>query len=172
MFAAGSHLLTSLSNAPREASEGSDLSSLMIVFPIGSAVPLDTNEKLKIHFPNLLITLNAYGLTESGHSLTMSTTPRIMGSVYMNTELKIVDPATEKVCQENESGEIWARTKWAMKGYLNRPEEEAKFFAGNGWFRTGDLAHYDEELVLHFDGRLRELIKFQNKHIYPNEVSV
>jgi 4-coumarate--CoA ligase len=57
-----------------------------------------------------------------------------------------------------------------MKGYLNRPEENTKFFAEDGFFHTGDLAHYDENGVLYFEGRLKELIKYKNCHLYPLEI--
>jgi long-subunit acyl-CoA synthetase (AMP-forming) len=40
-------------------------------------------------------------------------------------------------------GEIMAKGGIPMKCYLNRPEENAKFFAEDGFFHTGDLAHYD-----------------------------
>jgi len=167
---AGSHIIKRLTNGSKEDSDNLDLTSLMIAFPIGSAVPHDSDQKLKEHFPNLFVTFNYYGLTESGHFLTRSITPNNMGVIFKGCEIKIVNPETLKVCNAGETGEIWGKSKWAMKGYLNRPEENAKFFSEDGWFRTGDLAHYDEDLILHFDGRLKELIKYQNKHVYPTEV--
>ena len=57
-----------------------------------------------------------------------------------------------------------------MKGYLNKPEETAKFFAQDGFLHTGDLGHYDELGQLFFDGRLKELIKYKNHHVYPLEI--
>ena len=57
-----------------------------------------------------------------------------------------------------------------MKGYLNRPEENAKFFAEDGYVHTGDLASYNERGLLHYEGRLKELIKFKNCHLYPLEI--
>merc|ERR1712144_19587 len=57
-----------------------------------------------------------------------------------------------------------------MKGYLNRPEENAKFFAEDGFIHTGDLAHYDDNGCLYFEGRLKELIKYKNYHLYPLEI--
>ena len=60
--------------------------------------------------------------------------------------------------------------KATMIGYLNRPEEEAKFRGKDGFNHTGDLAKYDEEGILYYEGRLKELIKYQNIHIYPQEI--
>ena len=57
-----------------------------------------------------------------------------------------------------------------MLGYLNNPEETAKFFGEDGFCHSGDLGHYDEQGTLYYDGRIKELIKYQNHHLYPNEV--
>ena len=57
-----------------------------------------------------------------------------------------------------------------MKGYLNRPEENAKFFADDGFVHTGDLASYQKNGCLTFEGRSKELIKFKNYHLYPLEI--
>ncbi len=57
-----------------------------------------------------------------------------------------------------------------MKGYLNRPDEDAKFFAEDGFVRTGDLGHYDDKGIVYFDGRQKELIKYKNCHLYPKEL--
>ena len=57
-----------------------------------------------------------------------------------------------------------------MKGYLNRPDENAKFFAEDGFFHTGDLGHYNKNGTLYFEGRHKELIKYKNCHLYPLEI--
>ncbi len=45
-----------------------------------------------------------------------------------------------------------------MKGYLNLPEETSAFFGKDGFVHTGDLARYDEDGVLYYEGRLKELV--------------
>ena len=60
-----------------------------------------------------------------------------------------------------------------MKGYLNRPEETANFFAEDGFVHTGDLAHYNEKGVLFFDGRhkaqIREQMSGPNLHVFTQK---
>ena len=57
-----------------------------------------------------------------------------------------------------------------MIGYLNNQEENDKFFGSDGFLHSGDLGHYDDRGSLYFDGRLKELIKYKNFHLYPNEL--
>ena len=48
------------------------------------------------------------------------------------------------------------RSESHMIGYLNHPEENARFFGGgDGFLRSGDLGHYDDKGNLYFDGRIK-----------------
>ena len=56
-------------------------------------------------------------------------------------------------------------------GYLNHDEENAQFFDDkDGFVHTGDLGYFNEEGVLFYHGRKKELIKYQNCHISPIEI--
>ena len=63
-----------------------------------------------------------------------------------------------------------AKMDFYMKGYLNCPKETNEFFSEGGFIHTGDLGHYDTNGILHFDGRLKELIKYENNHLFPMEI--
>jgi long-chain acyl-CoA synthetase len=55
-----------------------------------------------------------------------------------------------------------------MKGYNNRPEENAVVFTADGGFRTGDLGHLDAEGFLFVTGRIKEQYKLENgKYVAP-----
>lgn len=45
-----------------------------------------------------------------------------------------------------------------MKGYHNKPEATKASFL-DGWFRTGDLAYYDNNELIFIADRVKELIK-------------
>lgn len=45
-----------------------------------------------------------------------------------------------------------------MKGYHNKPEATKASFL-DGWFRTGDLAYYDNNGLIFIADRVKELIK-------------
>ena len=166
----GSHHVMRLCNSSEPTSKGLDLSSLNFASAMGAAIAHDADELLKRHFPNFRYVVNFYGMSEFGNLIAMSFTPKHLGHVGQGTEVKIVDPDTGTICGPNEVGEIMAKCHRTMKGYLNRPEETAKFFAKDGFVHTGDMGHYDEEGILYYDSRLKEMIKYQNIHIHPLEV--
>ena len=91
--------------------------------------------------------------------ITIAYTPKNLGYVAPGSQLKIVDPDTEEILGPNQIGEMYAKCDNLMIGYLNRPEENAKIFAPDGFIRTGDLGHYDDDKIMHFDGRNKDLIK-------------
>ena len=56
-----------------------------------------------------------------------------------------------------------------MKGYLNRPEENAVTLK-DGWLHTGDLARMDEEGYFYIVDRKKQIIKYKGYTIAPAEV--
>lgn len=65
----------------------------------------------------------------------------------------------------NEQGELLIKGPQVMKGYYKRPEETEKSFM-DGWFRTGDVAYYNEEGFFFITERLKELIKVSIYFLY------
>jgi long-chain acyl-CoA synthetase len=54
-----------------------------------------------------------------------------------------------------------------MKGYYNRPDENAAVFTGDGGFRTGDMGRM-EDGFLYITGRIKEQYKLENgKYVVP-----
>ncbi len=67
-----------------------------------------------------------------------------------------------------DDGELLIRGESVFKGYWNKPEETAKAFTEDGWFRTGDLCRIDEDKFLFYIGRKKELIILSNgKNVPP-----
>lgn len=46
-----------------------------------------------------------------------------------------------------------------MKGYFNNEKATKETLIENGWLRTGDIAHYDEDEHFFVTDRLKEFIK-------------
>jgi len=103
-----------------------------------------------------------YGLTETanlvsgnGDFLTHSTS---VGMPYPNQELKLVD------------GELWIKGDNLFNCYYNDPAQTAAAF-DDGWFKTGDLAKFDEDGRLYIVGRTKNLIILDNgENVSPEEL--
>ncbi len=68
-----------------------------------------------------------------------------------------------------ETGEICVVGPAVFAGYYNDPEANAKAFR-NGWFRTGDLGHMDEEGFVYITGRASDMYISGGSNIYPREI--
>jgi acyl-CoA synthetase (AMP-forming)/AMP-acid ligase II len=118
--------------------------------------------------------IETMGLTETGAQILSNPLPpqtRKIGSpgIAIGNEVMIVDDH-EKPCAANVTGEIWVRGDNVMQGYLHQPEETAKTITSEGWLRTGDLGHMDEEGYVFVTGRIKELIIKGGENIAPREI--
>lgn len=110
-----------------------------------------------------------YGLTEAAPVLTVSRPQDglkagSVGKAIPNVEVKILNP------DENGVGEVVARGKNVMLGYLGRQEDTAKTIQ-DGWLLTGDLGTIDKKGRLTIVGRRKEVIVTAGgKNVYPDEL--
>ncbi len=93
-----------------------------------------------------------YGLTETSPVISLNT-PRHhrMGAAGMpigNVELKFA-----------EDGELLVRGPSVFPGYWNKQDANAECFDAAGWFRTGDIGHFDADGFLYITDRKKELLK-------------
>ena len=79
--------------------------------------------------------------------------------------------ADGKELSYNQRGEMWVKTKAAMKGYYNKPELTAQIKI-DGWIHTGDLAEIDENGFVYIWGRIKDAFVYGNdKTIYLFDVA-
>jgi fatty-acyl-CoA synthase len=69
----------------------------------------------------------------------------------------------------NETGEICVIGPAVFAGYYDNPEANAKAFR-DGWFRTGDLGHMDEEGFVYITGRASDMYISGGSNVYPREI--
>ena len=82
---------------------------------------------------------------------------------------KVVDPETGEELPAGRDGELWARGYSLMQGLWRREREDV--FEPDGWYRTGDVGHFDEDGWFYFVGRLGEMIKTPGgANVAPAEV--
>jgi fatty-acyl-CoA synthase len=68
-----------------------------------------------------------------------------------------------------EQGEICVIGPAVFAGYYDNPEANAKSFR-DGWFRTGDLGHMDEQGFVYITGRASDMYISGGSNIYPREI--
>ena len=71
--------------------------------------------------------------------------------------------------EPGETGEICVCGPAVFAGYYDNPEANAKAFR-DGWFRTGDLGHLDEEGYLFITGRASDMYISGGSNVYPREI--
>lgn len=117
--------------------------------------------------------LERYGLTESGLNLSNpyrgERVPGTVGTPLPGVEVTLRSDSGHLVAA-GASGEITLRAPQVFSGYLDDPDATAAAFWPGGWFRTGDLARWDEHGRLMITGRLKELIITGGMNVVPQEV--
>ncbi len=68
-----------------------------------------------------------------------------------------------------ETGEICVIGPAVFAGYYDNEEANAKAFR-DGWFRTGDLGHRDEQGFIYITGRASDMYISGGSNIYPREI--
>lgn len=104
-----------------------------------------------------------YGLTETTAPVTVNRPGKTrVGTVGL--------PAPGCGIRIAEDGEILAYGICVFKGYLNLPEKTAEELV-DGWFRTGDLGHLDDDGYLTITGRKKEiLVTASGKNVAPAQL--
>jgi len=90
------------------------------------------------------------------------------GRVGRHCQLRLVDDAGNDVTP-GATGEIWIKGDNVMSGYWQAPDVTAAVLQ-DGWFRSGDMGHLDEEGYLYVDGRSKDMIISGGENIYPAEI--
>jgi long-chain acyl-CoA synthetase len=163
-------LFNALLNAPgiRDVKAG----GLKIAVGGGMAVQRAVAERWKEVFGVPLI--EGYGLTETSpivcaNLLDAQDFTGTIGLPLPSTEVSIRDDSGVEVAL-GEVGEICVRGPQVMKEYWHKPEETAKVFTADGWFRTGDMGFMDERGFVKLVDRKKDMILVSGFNVYPNEV--
>jgi len=118
--------------------------------------------------------VEGYGLSETSPVLTVNRTdiPEFRAGIGLplpSTEISIRDDDGKEV-KQGEAGELCARGPQVMRGYWNKPEDNAKAFTDDGFFRTGDMAMQDEDGYFHIVDRKKDMVLVSGFNVYPNEI--
>ena len=138
-----------------------DLSSLASVGGGGAARAPEQVRQIDSTFQRAVPSIG-WGMTETNAAGTL-----ISGAEYLAhpdaagfrlsvIELRVVD-AEDRPLTDGERGELQVRGAPMFLEYWNRPDAMADSFTVDGWFRTGDVAYLDDDLLFIVD-RVKDLI--------------
>jgi long-chain acyl-CoA synthetase len=135
-----------------------------ILFPCAGA-PLSDGINEFLHSVDIPL-VYGYGLSET--TATVCFAPKVgftfgsIGTIMPDLQVRI-DP---------DNNEILVKGKTIMSGYYNKPEENAKSFTRDGFFRTGDAGRLEGN-TLFFTERIKDLYKTSNgKYIAPQAIEM
>lgn len=105
-----------------------------------------------------------YGMSECSPKISVpdwSRTDKLasVGRLVDRCEARVVD------------GELQVRSPSVMLGYYGEPDKTAEALTEDGWLRTGDLGHVDDEGFVYLTGRVKNLIILSNgENVAPEEL--
>ncbi|MEM9726854.1 MAG: long-chain fatty acid--CoA ligase [Pseudomonadota bacterium] len=151
-------------------SSGEKVPTLKSVFIGGSAVPPSMIDRFEAEHGVDIV--HAWGMTELSPIGTVCkldataeaqdregriATKSKQGRAIYGIELRTVDDAGERIPHgSEEGGELQARGPWVISAYF-RADTPDSF--DNGWFRTGDVAIYDNRAHMQITDRIKDVIK-------------
>ena len=170
-------LMAAMTQVPGAADR--DYSSLVALSYGASPMPLPVMRAGMKLFPGVLH--QVYGMTEAcgvvsslgpedhdnpavAHRLVSAGTP------IHGVEIEVRDPATGEPVPTGDAGELWVRTDQLMSGYWDKLEASAAAITADGWLRTGDGGHLDEDGYIYVTDRIKDMIISGGENIYPAEI--
>ncbi|HEX2555653.1 MAG TPA: acyl-CoA synthetase [Microvirga sp.] len=116
------------------------------------------------------VTGNITVLPPAQHTLEDGPDARIGTCGFERTgmQVQIQDDEGREVAP-GQTGEICVIGPAVFAGYYENPEANAKAFR-DGWFRTGDLGHTDEQGFVYITGRASDMYISGGSNIYPREI--
>ncbi len=119
--------------------------------------------------------VGTWGMTETGPMAASSDhddPPTVRAGAHGRSmpglEFRIVDPESGRALAADEEGELLVRGDSLMAHYYRMSPAEC--FDAEGFFHTGDLARLDAAGLLHFIGRIKDVIKTAGVNVAAAEV--
>lgn len=136
-------------------------------------MPAELLDQVDELFPNAAVILGS-GQTEVVPATVLQweehrhTKANSWGPATPTVRIGIMDPEGSLV-PDGDTGEIVYRGPHVASGYWNNPEANRAAFA-HGWFHSGDIGHLDDEQVVWFTDRLKDIIKSGGENVSSVDV--
>ncbi|MBE1283867.1 MAG: AMP-binding protein [Rhodobacteraceae bacterium] len=136
------------------------------------AAPLDPDWKARAEAFYGVAVQNGYGMTETTAGICATSYSIGVPDVSVGPPLPGVEVRLDEDVPGGGDGlgEVLARGANVMLGYYRNPDETAKVLEPEGWMRTGDMGRFDDQGLLHIEGRSKELIIHGGFNVFPPEV--
>lgn len=163
-------MFAALARSPRW--DGADLSSVRSLMSGGAPVP---PALIHAYQERGLVFCQGYGLTETAPGATFleaAESERKAGSAGVPvffTGVRCVRSDLTDV-EPGEPGEVIIKGPNVTPGYWNAPGATASAFTDDGWFRSGDIAHVDDEGYFYIVDRVKDMFISGGENVYPAEV--
>jgi len=92
-----------------------------------------------------------------------------IGKPIHGVEFRIADESNREL-PPGAVGMLCARGDNVMLGYWHDPSATADVLTDDGWLRTNDLAHRDDDGYFYLHGRANLLVKIQGYRVHPAEI--
>ncbi len=159
-----------LANA--KAAKPEALAGVKIAISGGEPLPVSLLQQFKEKFGMTL--MEGFGLTETSPivALNMPWAHKVgsAGKVIPEVHVKTVGEDGKELPVGTDGGELYIKGPNVMKGYYNRPEVTAEVLTADGWFKTGDIAHIDDDGFLFITGRKKDMIIMAGEKVFPREI--
>ncbi len=110
--------------------------------------------------------INMYGLTETSPVITINRQEKPL--LKLGTVGPLIDGVEVKIADD---GEILCRGDNVMIGYYKDTELTASSINKEGWFHTGDIGSWEEDIFLRITDRKKEIFKLSNgKFVAPQVI--
>lgn len=145
-----------------------------IRFPVSGGEPLPSDVAGRFRERFGVTIAEGYGLTETS-PVTNWCRPheyreRSVGMPLPGIDERIVDPVTQADLPHGRDGELRIAGPNVMRGYFKLPGQTRDAFDARGYFRTGDMARFDEEGHLYITGRIKEMLIIGGENVFPREI--
>lgn len=148
-----------------------DLTSLQYWWCGGSYVHTELIDKMNEYLPNGAV-YTGYGVTEMTGVVAMDLSRRkgnTVGQLRAGVSMKIVDDYGNRV-GVGVDGEICFYSKCRFLGYYGNEEQTRAMYDNEGFVKSGDIGHFDEDGDLFLVDRKKDIFKYKCQQISPSEI--
>jgi long-chain acyl-CoA synthetase len=154
--------------------EGMDFSSLKLCSSGGAPLTRSVQEAAEklVGCP----VREGWGMSETSPSGTFTPSDRPVrpgscGIPYPGIDIKFIDVADpQREVPPGERGEICIQGPNVTKGYWKNPDATANAMTADGFFRTGDVGHMDDDGFLYIVDRTKDMLLVGGFNVYPRNI--